>query len=421
MAQVAELRNYSNAVAAGAYERDSGGLFGKHDNVRRYWEDQINRYALHDFLADLVTRKRHDLSRVRVLDLGCGAGEGYEILTSVRPQGVTMTPGEVEVMPEWLLGEYKGVDLSPAMVAKARDLYDGNPKHHFAVGDLAAGLPVDEQDAPFDIYFSSFGSLSHLDDDELGRIIDGICGHMGKTAIFVGDMVGRFSYEWQQYWDDPADDGSNMRGYSMSYIYPPDVVDHVEVETFPLRFWGGREFREFIADRIAAHGVTIRRCAIQDRSVLVGRHMDTAEFNRHAQPIRSVVSSLHEFNRRTDLRQLLFDYVPVRGHDPLNDFFERFQMAWNTVVSAAIQAVDGYDVEGETECELDGDHPPVICKAIGTIRNVVKNVRWFEMGDPLANIIEPQLGYILRMLELELQEGLGAAHGVLGIFEFERS
>jgi hypothetical protein len=42
------------------------------------------------------------------------------------------------------------------------------------------------------------------------------------------------------------------------------------------------------------------------------------------------------------------------------------------------------------------------------------------MGDPLANIVEPQLGYILRNLESDLQQGLGAAHGVLAIFELVR-
>ncbi len=412
------LRNYSNAVAAGAYERPAGGLFGKHDNVRRYWEDQINRYALQDSLAHLVERRRRDLSRIRVLDLGCGAGEGYEILTSVRREGLSLAPGEIEVMPEYLLGLYRGVDISRAMVEKSREVYCGNPKLQFEVADLNEGLPVTADEAPYDIYFSSFGSLSHLDDEAVARLLDGICRHMGESAIFVADLVGQYSYEWQQYWDDPDDDGTNLRGYSMSYIYPPEVVDQLDVETFPLRFWGGRELAEFVAGVVGRHGVSVANSRIRDRSVLVGRHMDTAEFNPNARPIRRVVSSLHEFNQRTDMYDLLFDYIPKPGHEELNEFFETFQMAWNTVVLACIEALSLNDEQLKEE--VDFDYCEAVRQAIRTVRNVVRNVRWFEMGDPLANIIEPQLGYVLRMLETQLQQGLGAAHGVLGIFELRR-
>jgi hypothetical protein len=40
---------------------------------------------------------------------------------------------------------------------------------------------------------------------------------------------------------------------------------------------------------------------------------------------------------------------------------------------------------------------------------------------PRENIIEPQLGYALRYLEMKLQRGLGCAHGLVGIFEVDRT
>jgi len=413
------LSNYSRAVNAAAYDINSG-LLGKHDNVRRFWEDQINRYMLRAFLADLVARKRRDLARVRVIDLGCGSGEGYEILTNVRKQNVSLATKEVEVMPTYLIGQYKGVDLSPAMVEKASENYAGNERMQFEVGDLNDGLPATGEEPPYDVYFSSFGSLSHLDDAGLERVICDVCDHMGETAIFVADMVGRYSYEWQCYWDGPGGDETNMRNYSMSYIYPPDVIDKVEVETFPLRYWGGRELQDFVAAIVARKGVEIRRQELRDRSILVGRHMNTAEFNPNAQPLRQAVSSLHEFNQRTDLDSLLFDYLPRSGHLELNAFFERFQMAWNGVVEACMEALKHADNHDKLSEEPPDEYPESVQDAIRTIRDVVRNVRWFRMGDPLANIVEPQLGYILRNLENDLQEGLGAAHGVLGIFELTR-
>jgi len=42
------------------------------------------------------------------------------------------------------------------------------------------------------------------------------------------------------------------------------------------------------------------------------------------------------------------------------------------------------------------------------------------MGDPRANVIEPQLGYALRRLELGLQRGMGTGHGLMGIFEVKK-
>ena len=414
------VSNYSQAVGAAAYDMTSG-LFGKHDNVRRFWEDQVNRYTLRGFLADLVAHKRRELARVRVIDLGCGSGEGYEILTNVRKRNVSLATKEVDVMPTYLIGAYKGVDLSPAMVGKARENYEGNERMRFEVADLNDGLPVAGGEAPYDIYFSSFGSLSHLEDEGLERVVADVCDHMGETAIFVADMVGRYSYEWQCYWDGPGGDQTNMHSYSMSYIYPPEMLDKVEVETFPLRYWGGHELRDFI-DAIAKRcGVEIRRQEMRDRSVLVGRHMNTAEFNRHAQPLREAVSSLHEFNQRTDLDSLLFDYIPHPGHPELNAFFERFQMAWNGVVEACMEALKYADDHEKLREEPSEEYPEAVQDAIRTIRDVVRNVRWFRMGDPLANIVEPQLGYILRNLENDMQEGLGAAHGVLGIFELTRA
>ena len=40
---------------------------------------------------------------------------------------------------------------------------------------------------------------------------------------------------------------------------------------------------------------------------------------------------------------------------------------------------------------------------------------------PRENIIEPQLGYALRHLISNLQEGRSCAHGLVGIYEVDKS
>jgi len=77
-----EKTAYTQAFQTGKYEKASG-LLGKYDNVRRFWEDQVTGYSVRPALNNLVERKRHHLERIRVIDLGCGGGDGYDQLMGV--------------------------------------------------------------------------------------------------------------------------------------------------------------------------------------------------------------------------------------------------------------------------------------------------------------------------------------------------
>jgi hypothetical protein len=235
----------------------------------------------------------------------------------------------------------------------------------------------------------------------------------------MADLIGRYSFEWQCHWDTPMDE-TNMRQYSMSYLYPAEMLDQVEVERFPLRYWGADEFDAFIREIVEEQGGRVAKAELRDRSVLVGRHMNTGEFNARAQPIRASVNCLHELDHRTDLESLLFDYAPKPGYAAINAFFESFQMAWNAVVYAAVEALERWDDAEWLSRPPPEEYPDPVQGAIRTIRNVIGNVQWFRMGDPRANVVEPQLGYILRNLEMDLQKGLGAAHGLLAVYEFQK-
>ena len=64
---------------------------------------------------------------------------------------------------------------------------------------------------------------------------------------------------------------------------------------------------------------------------------------------------------------------------------------------------------------------PPLREMMERMRLVVEGVGWLGSGLPRENIIEPQLGYALRYLEMKLQQGLGCAHGLVGIFEVDKS
>ena len=409
-----ELQTYEQAVHNGHYARDTGGLVGKHDNVRRYWEDELTGLVVRDALERLLLEKKRALERLRILDLGCGSGEGYELLTNIRRRtsGV-QTANSLLITPE-LVGLYLGVDISRAMVEQGRASYAGNGKIVFERGDLREGLPPVVGAEPFDLYFSSYGSLSHLNDWELQNLLIEIAQHAGEHSLVVVDLLGKFSYEWQDEWDVEAPD--QMRDYSMAYLHPDGELEDQEIEHFPMRYWTQQELEQLLArvSQQSGRSVSLRRSF--DRSILVGRHMDTGLYNPRAPALRRAVNMLHESNQRTDLRDLLFDYHPKPGFDQTNRFFERMQMAWNLVVSYCIDCLSSDEMDPEHE-DLDA-FPEPVAGAVKTVGKVIDNVRWMRMGDPRGNIIEPQLGYTLRSLEIGLQQGQGYAHGLIGVVEF---
>ena len=55
-----------------------------------------------------------------------------------------------------------------------------------------------------------------------------------------------------------------------------------------------------------------------------------------------------------------------------------------------------------------------------TIDRVIADVGWMWYGDPRANIIEPQLGYALRTLEYDMQQGWGCGHGLVAILKLQK-
>ena len=419
---MAEKTAYTQAFQTGKYERASG-LLGKYDNIRRFWEDQVTGISLRPALNHLVERKKHHLERIRVLDLGCGGGDGYDQLMGV----TTKDPG----LYEWITGaitydmlkEYVGLDLNPDLVQQAEEYHANNPKTRFYKGDLTEGLPPEVlAEPPFDVYFTSYGTLSHFHDHQTAKLIADICKHAPDQAIFMGDWLGRYSYEWQDLWHHPVDQEYFM-DYRISYIYPEEIRSQVEVASFPLRLITRDEVLKIMEQASRESGVELKPLKFFDRSVLIGRHMDTGDYNANCPKIRLPINSLFEGYCRTELESLLIDYVPRQGFDYLNNFFEMFFMCTNTLVKYTIALLSAYDRETEefqSVPEIMPFYPEPLKMAMETMRRVIQGIGWVSFGDVRANVIEPILGYSLRQLEMDLQPGMGVGHGFIGIFEIRK-
>ncbi len=425
-AVIDQMEAYTEAVCSGLYAKNSG-LVGKYDNVRRYWEDEITRMFLRPHLQRLLERKQAVMQRVRILDLGCGSADGYELLTGVRQRESDLEDVEVNLLTPNVLGHYKGVDLNEDLLVQARGIYGDNPKLEFAQADFRDGLPMPEGEKPYDLYFTSYGTCSHHNDDEtLIELLADIARRVDDYAVIFCDWLGRYSYEWQSLWTNDLTQNRNM-DYVVSYIYEAEEREQRRdsLQHLSLRLVCRQEAENIVAEASRRAGVEIKPLRYFDRSVLIGRHMDTAEYNRHAQPLREAVNSLHEDNVRTDFSTLLFDYAPKPGFEFINDFFEQLQMCWNRLIMYVEELLQLYDESGQhftTEpSPIPASYPPVLRNMMQRMRRVVEGVGWLETGLPRENIIEPQLGYALRQLVIELQPGLGYGHGMVGVFEIDKA
>ncbi|KPK50517.1 MAG: hypothetical protein AMK72_02050 [Planctomycetes bacterium SM23_25] len=420
-----QMPAYSEAVKSGLYAKKSG-LVGKYDNVRRYWEDEITRMFLRPHLQKLIERSQARMRRVRILDLGCGSADGYELLAGTRQRDPGLQDVEVDLLTPNVLGLYKGIDLNAELLNQAGGIYGENPKMVFEQADFTQGLPLRKDEKPYDLYFASYGTCSHHNEDKtLIRLLAEIAKRAEHYCVIMCDWLGRYSYEWQTLWTNDLSENRNM-DYVVSYIYEKEEREarRDELQHLCLRLVSRQEAEAIIAEASKAAGVRIKPLVFFDRSVFTGRHTDTAEYNPSAQPIRLAVNSLHEGNTRSDLGELLIDYVPKRGFDFLNDYFEHLQMCWNTLVEYAGQLLESYDEPtagfGQDPPPVPASYPPVLRDMMHRMRRVVEGVGWLGIGLPRENIIEPQLGYALRHLITNLQQGRGCGHGLVGIFEVDK-
>lgn len=420
-----QMSAYSEAVDSGLYAKRSG-LVGKYDNVRHLWEDEITRNALRPYLQKLIQHTQSSMRRLRIMDLGCGSADGYELLAGIRYRDADLHETQIELLNPEILGLYKGIDLSRDLLDQALSIYDGNPKIVFKQEDFRKGLPLSKKEKPYDLYFSSYGTFSHHNEDETAvQLLTDIAKRTNDYCIIMCDWLGRYSYEWQTLWTNDLSKNRNM-DYIVSYIYEKEERQRrrEELEHLTLRLMSRQEAETIVKEASKKAGIEIKPLVFSDRSLFTGRHMDTAEYNPHAQPIRGAVNSLFEENLRTDLNSLIIDYVPKQDFNFLNDYFEYLQMCWNALVHYAEFLLEAYNGEKQdfsfSSSPVPASYPQPLREMMKRMKRVVGGVGWLRTGLPRENIIEPQLGYALRYLVTHLQRGQGYGHGLIGIFEVDK-
>ncbi len=405
---MAEIDAYNEALKSGQYEKP-GGLLGKYDNVRRFWEDEELGLYLRPYLERLVARKKERGERLRVLDMGCGSGDGFEFITSINSSKSSISDHNARAIEPDMLGFYKGIDINEGLLGQARAIYRSRKNMAFVQLDFNNFDFGAEE--PYDLYLANYGTLSHNADEQTVELLSNIARHSKNGAIIVVDWLGRYSYEWQTLWTKDFENNQWM-DYVISYLYTDGEIKQSELTSFPLRIIGRKEVLQVYrqAKRKAEGGITLRKLA--DRSSLVGRHMDTAQYNPHCQPLRCVVNSLFEPNLCTNLDETLVHYVPKDGFAEVNAYHQRLADCWNYLV-VYTRAL----LEETKPPQALAEMPLPLRRVLSAMRKVVRATAKTRIGNPRASLIEPQLGYCLRELEMGLQQGLGCGHGLVAIFE----
>ena len=406
-----EISAYNEALQSGQYEKPTG-LLGKYDNVRRFWEDEEVGLYLRPYLKDRVTRTKEEGQGIRVLDIGCGSGDGLEVISTAVDAGSSGSGHSTETtQPAAALEFYKGIDINEQLLKQAQTIFSSKQNMHFVQSDINE-FHFDTEE-PYDLYLANYGTLSHNTDGNTVELLAKIARHGKNGAIVLIDWLGRYAYEWQTLWSHDLDHEQWM-DYVISYIYSADEAKEKEQEltAFPLRIMGHAEIMTIYqkAKEISGGSITLRKLA--DRSSFVGRHQDTAQYNPHCKPLRSVINRLLEPNVCTDLNDLLINYVPKDGFDEVNAYHQKIVDSWNYLVCHTKSLLEG-GAPPTTPIEI----PPALRTSIDVMDELIGAASKTTIGNPRACLVEPQLAYCLRELEMGIQQGLGCGHGLIAIFE----
>jgi len=398
---------FETAVLLGYYGSEAGGLFGKKDNVRKYWEDFSIKDLLKPVVLEIVNRK----DKIRITDFGCGSGEGYELITHISPverpskKDFLLFAGQIEY--------YLGIDISQAMIKQGESLYSNKKNMDFVQADLSKEYPFQNKE-PFDIYLSTYSSPSHLTEAEMIRLVEKVLTHSSGHSYLILDLLGKYSPEWPCYWSEQK---CEMLPYNMSWLQLPAVLKPEKVESYYVKYWDNLSIKKIINDA-AAKLNKIVKVSTKDRSIFVGRHIDTGFYNSYPQPLRYQVNRLFDRDYEGKFQSMYADTSYLDCYKNIHPIawerIKNYQTKWNTVIKLFGALVDN---NNNLIKELIETSDADLSEELKMLTWLGRNSQRFPVDNFWASVMGPQLACVLRNLEMNLPEGIGCGHGLFCIIE----
>ncbi|MGW7535864.1 class I SAM-dependent methyltransferase [Amycolatopsis sp. NPDC054798] len=288
---------------------------------------------------------------LRVIDIGSGTGDALRLLEAALGPG----PGAPAV-------EYLGLDVDPSMVELGRDIHRGRDGVDFELADVRDGVPP----RAADLYLSSGVPYSHLTGPEMESVLADIFrtvkNNHTRSAVVL-DVLGRYSIEWVPNWP------SDRWNYEMTFFR--DVKDSPQA---PMTFYSRATLDEMIRKAGIRAGLVLSEIDYFDRSVVVGRHTETGTFNPGLPPYRSLLNRLFGGDTEVDLAELELKTPRQDSPAEVAEFFAGYSTEWNSCLRKHVARHANREESPESRRELAGQ---------------------------------------LRVLEFEMQRGLGVGHSLI--------
>ncbi len=354
----------------------------RRDGVKVHWEEPFSR-SVYKKAIDWSIGNESEQSTVRVMDLGCGTGDGYRLLAEA-------TDDEIKEI------QYVGLDASESMVETANDLYKDRPEVEFRFGDIRTDIP----DEPFDLYLSCGVPYSHLTREEMAeslRTIFGSIVEQKQRAAVIIDVLGRYSIEWTPHWHETRWD------YNMSFF----AASETSAPT-PMTFYGAEDLESVVRESVEAVGSPLCQIDYHDRSVSVGRHTATLAFNQEIPEFRNLINRLIDPESETDLSEMIFPNIEGDAPVEVLRFFDEFGTAWNQLIKRTAENIgESIGLDRLPASELMDPATSLVAK--------LEEVGVCSDPQTRASVLEPLLAECLRRLEQSSQPGLGVGHTLIAV------
>jgi SAM-dependent methyltransferase len=327
----------------------------RRDAVKCLWEEPATR----KLLDDAVGRLAGD-GPLRVLDVGCGAGDGLSLLRSA-PRS-RRRPGVLGSL------HYTGLDLDENLLDAARRLHGETDNIQFLHGDVRSEIPA----GAFDMYLSFGVPYSHLTVTELRQVLRNIFAAARanpRPVVVIVDVLGRYSIEWTSRWEN------ERWPYRMSFFRSERTAASTDMTCY-----SGADLRATIRDAAHQAGCPLSEIDCYDRSIMVGRHTTTGGFTPNLRPYRQLVNDLVDPDVDVDYDQLLFDVTLPGAPSPIPEFFSDFSRTWNALIT---------QVREFSHMATSHDH--------------------------ITRVLQPMLAHGLERLESVTQQCLGVGHSLAAV------
>jgi hypothetical protein len=207
----------------------------------------------------------------------------------------------------------------------------------------------------------------------------------------------------------------------MAYLLPQREQTPEKIEWFNVTYWNSSELIGLIESAAKSVKRRTKIITMQDRSIFVGRHMDTSLFKKQSHQTRVAVNRLFDRDYRGQINGLGLDIsyleeVKETNREEWTRIYNYYNQ-WQAVVNVlnALMCTNNAEVK-----RLIESSPTSLADELKMLVWLYRNADRFYDVDFWASVMGPQVACVLRNLEFSLPQGLGCGHSLFCVVEVKK-